>query len=59
MFEDTGRYKLVQLRYRLDNNRKEFRVACMGFVNDHKQRQALYDNTLAIGNAKAIGADTK
>ena len=46
VFEDSGRYKLIQMRYRLDNNKKEFRTASIGFVNDYTVKQKIYENIL-------------
>lgn len=34
MYDKSGYYKLVQMRYRLDNNKKSFRTVSLGFVND-------------------------
>ena len=46
MFEDSGKYKLIQMRYRLDNNKKEFRAASIGFVNDCTVKLKIYENVL-------------
>jgi hypothetical protein len=46
MFEDMGSYKLIQMRYRLDNNKKEFRTASIGFVNDYTVKLKIYENVL-------------
>ena len=46
MFEDSGKYKLIQMRYRIDNNKKEFRTASIGFVNDYTVRLKIYENVL-------------
>lgn len=46
MFEDIGKYKLIQMRYRLDNNKKEFRTASIGFVNDYTVKLKIYENVL-------------
>lgn len=46
MFEDSGKYKLIQMRYRLDNNKKEFRTASIGFVNDYTVKLKIYENVL-------------
>lgn len=48
-FESSGEYKLIQMRYNLDNNKKSFRVVSMGFVNDHAQRAKIYEKVLSIG----------
>ena len=41
--DNCGNYHLYQMRYRLDNNRKEFRKVKIGFVNDHTQRPFIYE----------------
>jgi hypothetical protein len=46
MFEDGGNYKLIQMRHRLDNNKKEFRTASIGFVNDYTVKLKIYENVL-------------
>ena len=46
MFENSGKYKLIQMRYRLDNNKKEFRTASIGFVNDYTVKLKIYENIL-------------
>ena len=46
MFEESGKYKLIQMRYRLDNNKKEFRTASIGFVNDFTVKLKIYENVL-------------
>ena len=46
MFDDKGKYKLIQMRYRLDNNKKEFRIIPVGFVNDHTVKLKIYENIL-------------
>jgi hypothetical protein len=46
MFENSGKYKLIQMRYRLDNNKKEFRTASIGFVNDYTVKLKIYENVL-------------
>lgn len=40
----TGHYKLIQMRYRLDNNKKQFRTVSLGFVNDFQIRSNLFKN---------------
>lgn len=50
MFEDSGRYKLIQMRYRLDNNKKKFRTASIGFVNDYTVKFKIYENVLLERN---------
>jgi hypothetical protein len=46
MFQNSGKYKLIQMRYRLDNNKKEFRIASIGFVNDYTVMLKIYENVL-------------
>lgn len=46
MFEDRGKYKLIQMRYRIDNNKKQFRTASIGFVNDYSVKLKIYENVL-------------
>lgn len=46
MFERSGEYNLIQMRYRLDNNKKEFRIASIGFVNDYAVKLKIYENIL-------------
>jgi hypothetical protein len=41
--DNCGNYYLYQMRYRLDNNKKEFRKIKIGFVNDHTQKQLIYE----------------
>jgi hypothetical protein len=48
MFEDSGRYKLIQMRHVLRNNKKEFRVVSIGFVNDFVQKDKIYKKVLNI-----------
>ena len=44
MYDRTGHYKLIQMRYRLDNNKKQFRTVSLGFVNDFQIRSNLFKN---------------
>ena len=46
MYENQGIYKLIQMRYRLDNNKKEFRIATIGFVNDYTVKPKICENVL-------------
>ena len=41
--DNSGKYYLYQMRYQLDNNKKEFRKVMIGFVNDHTQKQFIYE----------------
>ena len=47
MYDRDGHYKLVQMRYRLDNNKKSFRTVTLGFVNDYVNRPELFRNIQA------------
>jgi hypothetical protein len=42
MYDRSGHYKLVQMRYRLDNNKKSFRTVSLGFVNDYGIKLELF-----------------
>ena len=44
MYDQNGHYKLVQMRYRIDNNKKEFRTLSLGFINDYVNRPTLFKN---------------
>jgi len=48
MFEESGRYKLIQMRFVLKNNKKSFRVVSIGFVNDYTVRSSIYQKILSI-----------
>ena len=50
MHEDSGYYNLIQMRYRLDNNKKEFRKAKMGFINDYKVKSFIYGKVISKNN---------
>jgi hypothetical protein len=47
MYDKMGYYKLVQMRYRLDNNKKEFRIVSLGFVNSYEDKPTLFKNIQA------------
>jgi len=51
MYDKDGYYKLVQMRYRLKDNKKEFRTVSLGFVNAYEYSQQLFKNIMAY-NAK-------
>jgi len=51
MYDKDGYYKLVQMRYRLKDNKKEFRTVSLGFVNTYEYSQQLFKNIMAY-NAK-------
>ncbi len=46
-FENGGYYYLIQMRVTLKNNKKHFRVAKIGFINDHTQRARIYTGVLS------------
>jgi hypothetical protein len=48
MFESSGYYKLIQMRYVLKNNKKEFRTTSIGFVNDYTVKPMIYEKVLSI-----------
>jgi len=43
-YDSSGYYYHVQMRYRLDNNKKEFRKVKIGFVNDFSIKAELYQS---------------
>ena len=49
MFDRDGYYKLIQIRIRLDNNKKEFRIANIGFINDSSVKEKIYESVLSNG----------
>ena len=49
MFDRDGYYKLIQMRIRLDNNKKEFRIANIGFINDSSVKEKIYESVLSNG----------
>ncbi len=46
MYDKCGYYKLVQMRIRIDNNKKEFKTISLGFINAHEYRPALFKNIM-------------
>lgn len=48
MYDDKGYYKLVQMRIRLDNNKKEFRTVSLGFINAYIYRDELFSKILSL-----------
>ena len=44
--ERDGNYFLIQMRATVKTNRKEFRKAPMGFINDYTVKNNLYTNSL-------------
>lgn len=47
-YENSGKYKLLQMRYNLETNKKQFRSASMGFINDYTVKLSLYEKALSI-----------
>ena len=43
-FEVNGKYFLMQMQFDLDTNKKRFRRASMGWVNDYTSKAELYQN---------------
>ena len=43
-FEVSGKYFLMQMQFDLDTNKKRFRRASMGWVNDYTSKAELYQN---------------
>lgn len=52
MFDSSGHYKLIQVRHRLDNNKKQFRTASIGFVNDYTVKQRIYEAVIGKGASR-------
>jgi len=50
IFDSAGRYKLVQMRIQLNNNKKTFRVKQIGFINDYTIKNEMYKNILALNS---------
>lgn len=48
-FDQSGNYKLLQMRINLKNNKKSFRIANMGFINDYTVKLKIYDAVLSNG----------
>jgi hypothetical protein len=46
MYDHNGYYKLVQMRIRLDNNKKQFRTVSLGFINAYIYREKLFSEIL-------------
>lgn len=46
LFDLNGHYKLIQMRKRIDNNKKKFRIVKIGFVNDYVRREVIFENIL-------------
>lgn len=46
-YDRMGHYYLIQMRYTIDTNRKEFRVAKIGFVNDYIRKPVIFANILS------------
>lgn len=44
-FDVSGKYYLMQMQFNLSTNKKRFRRAKMGFINDNTSKSELYTNT--------------
>lgn len=42
-YERMGTYYLIQGRRVISTNKKEFRIATIGFINDYTQKDVIYD----------------
>ena len=49
-FDVEGHYKLLQMRQHIGNNKKQFRQANIGFINDYTVRQKIYDYVMQCKN---------
>jgi len=47
MYDKDGHYKLVQMRYRIDNNKKQFRTVSLGFINSYMYKEKLFSGVLS------------
>lgn len=56
MYDYAGYYKLVQMRFRLDNNKKEFRTVSLGFINAPEYRIDLFKNILSHNAESSLEA---
>lgn len=45
-FDNGGNYYLIQMRYTLNSNKKQFRNVKIGFINDYTQKLDIYKNIL-------------
>ena len=45
-FNTGGYYKLIQMRHEIKTNKKEFRTAKIGFINDYTVKSLIYTNVL-------------
>ena len=45
-YESSGHYFLIQMKYDTKTNKKIFRKAKMGFVNDYTKREGIFQNIL-------------
>jgi len=46
-FDRAGKYYLIQMRYKIESHKKEFRIAKMGFINDFTRKPNIYDNVFS------------
>lgn len=45
-FDRSGNYYLLQMRITIKNNKKHFRQAKMGFVNDWQNKEVIFKNSI-------------
>lgn len=50
MYDKSGYYKLIQMRFRIDNNKKEFRTVNLGFINNWQIKDQLATNIMTINS---------
>lgn len=48
-YERKGTYYLLQMRYEIESNKKEFCIATMGFINDYNQKDKLFSAAIGRG----------
>jgi len=46
-FDLDGYYYILQMKYNLKTNKKKFRRARMGFINDYQAKQNIYKNSMS------------
>lgn len=49
-FDESGEYILLQMRFNLKNNKKEFRRLSMGFVNDSRVKPTIFEKVIGVNN---------
>ena len=45
-YDRAGAYYLLQMKINLKTNKKKFRRARMGSINDYAQKETIYENAL-------------